>query len=79
LCASNLQWQTWQLDIVLPQPYWCCLFSSHISKNTTTVLKTHKIYSVQDIIFSTIHTPLEPTSGKCGGSRHPRLLQGSTV
>jgi hypothetical protein len=26
LCAGNLQWQTWRLDVVLPQPCWCCLF-----------------------------------------------------
>jgi len=25
LCAGNLQWQTWQLDVVLPQPCWYCL------------------------------------------------------
>ena len=26
LCAGNLQWQTWQLDVVLPRPCWYCLF-----------------------------------------------------
>jgi hypothetical protein len=29
--------------------------------------------------FSTSHTPLEPTTEKCGGRRHPRQLQGSAV
>jgi hypothetical protein len=40
---------------------------------------THKNYSVQDIIFSTSHTPLEPITEKCDGSRHHRQLQGSAV
>ena len=26
--------------------------------------------------FSTSHMPLEPATGKCGGRRHPRQLQG---
>ena len=26
LCTGNLQWQTWRLDVVLPQTCWCCLF-----------------------------------------------------
>jgi hypothetical protein len=29
--------------------------------------------------FSISHTHLEPTTGKCGGSRHPKQLQGSAV
>jgi hypothetical protein len=29
--------------------------------------------------FSTSYTPLEPTTEKCGGSWHPRQLQGSAV
>ena len=39
----------------------------------------HTRTSVQDIILPTSHTPLEPTTWKCGGSRHPGQLQGSSV
>jgi hypothetical protein len=54
--------------------------SSYLSSNQRPFTKipgtTHKNYSVQDIILPTSHTPLEPTTWKCGGSRHPRQLQG---
>jgi hypothetical protein len=46
---------------------------------TTIPGTTHKNYSVQDIILPTSHTPLEPTTWMCGGSRHSRQLQGSAV
>ena len=56
---------------------------SHLSLNqrpfTTISGITHKNYSVQDIILQTSHTPLEPTTWKCGRNRHPRQLQGSAV
>ena len=54
--------------------------SLYLSSNQRPFTKisgtTHKNYSVQDIILPTSHTPLEPTTWKCGGSRHPRQLQG---
>ena len=31
------------------------------------------------LIFPTSHTPLEPSTGKCGRISHPRQLQGSAV
>jgi hypothetical protein len=42
-------------------------------------LVPHTRTSVQDIILPTSHTPLEPTTWKCDGSRHPIQLQGSAV
>ena len=61
----------WYTSGTPPQP--------HLSSNQRPFTKipgtTHKNYSVQDIILPTSHTPLEPTTWKCGGSRHPRQLQ----
>ena len=57
--------------------------STHLSSNhrpfTTISGITHKNYSVQDIILPISHTPLEPTTWKCGGSRHPSQIQDSAV
>jgi hypothetical protein len=65
----------WYTSGTPPQPH----LSSNQRPFTTIPGTTHKNYSVQDIILSTSHTPLEPTTWKCGGSRHPRQLQGSAV
>ena len=62
-------------DHVPPQPH----LSSNHRPFTTISGMTHKNYSVQDIILPISHTPLEPTTWKCGGSRHSRQLQGSAV
>ena len=65
----------WYTSGTPPQP--------HLSSNQRPFTKipgtTHKNYSVQDIILLTSHTPLEPTTRKCGGIRHPRQIQGSAV
>jgi hypothetical protein len=56
---------------------------SHLSLNqrpfTTISCMTHKNYSAHDIILQTRHTPLEPTTWKCGGSRQHRQLQVSAL
>ena len=52
--------------------------SSNQRPFTTIPGTTHKNYSVQDIILPTSHAPLEPTTWKCGGSRHPRQVQNQS-
>jgi hypothetical protein len=65
----------WYTSGTPPQPH----LSSNQRPFTTIPGTTHKNYSVQDIILLTSHTPLEPTTRKCGGIRHPRQIQGSAV
>jgi hypothetical protein len=65
----------WHTSGAPPQPH----LSSNQRPFTTIPGTTHKNYSVQDTILPTNHTPLEPTTWKCGRSRHPRQLQGSVV
>jgi hypothetical protein len=92
---QQLQWQTLQSGrayaqtVMMYRSVQSCWYTSgtppqpHLSSTqrpfTTIPGTTHKNDSVQDIILPTSHTPLEPTTWKCGGSRHPSQLQGSAV
>jgi hypothetical protein len=65
----------WYTSGTPPQPH----FPSNQRPFTTIPGTTHKNYSVQDIILLTSHTPLEPTTRKCGGIRHPRQIPVSSL
>ena len=51
LCTGSLQWQTWRLDVVLPQPCWCCLFcwGSIFSHLSTFKWKSDKLWLYNNI------------------------------
>jgi hypothetical protein len=65
----------WYTSRTPPQPH----LPSNQRPFTTIPGTTHKNYSAQDNILPTSHTPLEPTTWKCGGNRHPRQLQDSAI
>jgi hypothetical protein len=52
----------WYTSGIPPQPH----LPSNQRPFTTIPGTTHKNYSVQDTILPTSHTPLEPTTEKCG-------------